>query len=436
MKTFKTFLSEDLDLGADIFSGFDFTQTSKSEKSQVVFKVTSGDRESDRDEILRRLKNADIAAEVKASSKSSVDPIFGTHDGRKFVVTVKPKSGGMGESTLNSSITELFPCMMFEKNIDASGTSEKDIDELMQKLIAIDPSTLTCVGTKDVSAAETTLQKADTSSKYIDKMKAAIAIHQYLKDAHSDKPIANVYWGYRTKPKGVPNGHPGDMFIEYKDGSLLGVSLKSGGKKTKEPQLNTYHYSMFVNTRGGPDFGDAKGKEDLRKAVYDKVYSKIPNFPAYGNHDGGRTGRHKDKTKAVAAINALSTKDQNSLYDEYLEIVRQGLISRFNKNKDETLTYIKEAILRDAPDVPTIVIKAIEKNATYEEVTDKDQLGVFLPQVKFINASASKSSKQNWEVELKSGDDKVTLLMTVRSSSGGKLKQWSLKVLYNGLTVK
>ena len=312
MKTFKTFLSEDLDLEADIFSGFDFTQTSKSEKSQVVFKVTSGDRESDRDEILRRLKNADIGAEVKASSKSSVDPIFGTHDGRKFVVTVKPKSGGMGESTLNSSITELFPCMMFEKNIDASGTSEKDIDELMQKLIAIDQH-LTCVGTKDVSAAETTLQKADTSSKYIDKMKAAIAIHQYLKDAHSDKPIANVYWGYRTKLKGVPNGHPGDMFIEYKEWNpATWCFSKICGKKTKEPQLNTYHYSMFVNTRGGPDFGDAKGKEDLG-IVYDKVYSKIPNFPAYGNHDGGRTGRHKDKTKTGDFFNQC-TVDQGSKF--------------------------------------------------------------------------------------------------------------------------
>ena len=62
--------------------------------------------------------------------------------------------------------------------------------------------------------------------------------------------------------------------------------------------------------------------------------------------------------------------------------------------------------------------KAIEKNATYEEVTDKDQLGVFLPQVKFINASASKSSKQNWEVELKSGDDKVTLF------DDGQIKFW------------
>ena len=36
-------------------------------------------------------------------------------------------------------------------------------------------------------------------------------------------------------------------------------------------------------------------------------------------------------------------------------------------------------------------------------------------------------------IDLKSGNEVVSLSMAVRSSSGGKLKQWSLKVTYNGL---
>ena len=78
--------------------------------------------------------------------------------------------------------------------------------------------------------------------------------------------------------------------------------------------------------------------------------------------------------------------------------MRQGIVKLFNKNKDNTIKYIKTNILRDAPDVPTIVIKAV--GSDYEEVTDKDQLGVFLPQVKFIKATSSQSSKQNWFIEL------------------------------------
>ena len=43
------------------------------------------------------------------------------------------------------------------------------------------------------------------------------------------------------------------------------------------------------------------------------------------------------------------------------------------------------------------------------------------------------TSDTNLLLELKSRNEKVTLMMTVRSSSGGKLKQFSLKVTYNGI---
>ena len=61
-----------------------------------------------------------------------------------------------------------------------------------------------------------------------------------------------------------------------------------------------------------------------------------------------------------------------------------------NSSKKKSLDYIKTEVLRDAPDV-TLVIKAINNN--YEEVTDKDAVGVFLPQVKFVNAYASTTIK-------------------------------------------
>ena len=116
--------------------------------------------------------------------------------------------------------------------------------------------------------------------------------------------------------------------------------------------------------------------------------------------------------------------------------MRQGIVKLFNKNKDNTIKYIKTNILRDAPDVPTIVIKAISDS--YEEVTDLDELGVFLPQVRFVKAYASKGSKQNWFIDLKSGDDTLTMKMSIRTNKAGhpgvkKLGQFSLAVKYNGL---
>ena len=108
------YLLEELQFPKDIFDGFEFTQTQKSDRAAAQIRVSSGDRDADRDEILRRLTLAGIQSTTK-STNSSVDPIVGNIDGVNFVINVKPKSGGMGESTLNSSITELFPCMAFEK---------------------------------------------------------------------------------------------------------------------------------------------------------------------------------------------------------------------------------------------------------------------------------------------------------------------------------
>ena len=79
----QNFLSEDIDFPSEILDGFEFTQTDKSPKARVQIKVVSDDRDTDRDEILRRLKNAGISANITSTS-SSVDPIDGNHDGRNF----------------------------------------------------------------------------------------------------------------------------------------------------------------------------------------------------------------------------------------------------------------------------------------------------------------------------------------------------------------
>ena len=110
----------------------------------------------------------------------------------------------MQETTLNSSITELFPCISFEK-----GYSPRNAEDFHKYLLDIDVSKLKCVNTKDTANTQETINKADTSSKFTEKMDNAIGILQYLKDASKDKSISEVYWGYRAKPVGVPNNHPG-----------------------------------------------------------------------------------------------------------------------------------------------------------------------------------------------------------------------------------
>ena len=115
--------------------------------------------------------------------------------------------------------------------------------------------------------------------------------------------------------------------------------------------------------------------------------------------------------------------------------MRKGILYLFNSDKKKSLSYIKTQVLRDAPDVPTKVIKAV--GLDYEEVKDKDELGVFLPQVQFVKAYASKTSKQDWFIELKSGSDKLTMKMSIRSNKpkpNNKLAQgFNLAIKFNGM---
>ena len=204
---------------------------------------------------------------------------------------------------------------------------------------------------------------------------------------------------------------------------MLGVSLKAGGKKTKEPKLNTYVNPIFNAFKDN-------GVKKLRKELHDKVYSKIEGMPDANSYDGSK---RRDTAKALVTLSKKDNKKYEQLYDQHLEISRGAVINLFNKNKNKTLDYIRSEILRDAPDVPTKVIKAVKDD--FEEITANDELGVFLPSVRFIKAYPSRSSKQNWFLELKSKDQTVTMEMSIRTNKAGNAGQKKLGQFFN-LAVK
>jgi len=422
MLKFSTFLSEEIsvsDFPEDVFGDLPVEKKSANSKT-TVFVARSNDRLTDRDELVRNLKQSGVDAEVREKAGQSVDPIhidkgFDT----KVIILIKPKSGGIGETTLNASITELFPAIAWEKNFNVGTNIEKFYDFLLEQ----DPTKLKCVNPKDVKAAIETIQKASESSKYSEKMLNAMDVLKYIKDENKNKPIKNVYWGYRAKPKGVPKNHPGDIFLEFQDGEMLGVSLKAGGKKTKEPKLNTYVNPIYTA------FKD-KGVNSLKLELHKKVYSKIDGIPDARSYDGSK---RRDTAKALVELSKKDNKRYEQLYDQHLEVCRSAVIDLFNKNKDKTLDYIRTEILRDAPEVPTKVIKAVKDD--FEEITSNDELGVFLPVVKFIKAYPSRTSKQNWFIELTSRDETVTMEMSIRTNKAGNAGQKKLGQFFN-LAVK
>ena len=303
-------LFEEVSLPKEVFGGLPYEKNERqsSSKRDVII-VRSKDRESDRDEILRNLNQAGINARL-GSGGSSVDPIDGTHEDKSFRILVKPVSGGMAETTLNASITELFPCIAYELN--HKPTNPQAFHEF---LMGVDVKKLNCVGSKDVAAAQETINKADTSSKFEEKMNNAIGVYQFIVDSAKDKRIRNVFWGYRQKPDGVPKNHPGDMFIEYSDGAKLGVSLKAGGKKTSEPQLNTYVTPVFNA------FGEKRKLDILIKTVYSQVYSKIKGIPPIN-----KFMKDRNTQKVLRDFDKKNNAEYERLYNQYLEIMRDGII--------------------------------------------------------------------------------------------------------------
>ena len=429
--------SEDVTLPSEIFDGFNSEKSRKSTTRRTMIVVKSDDRDSDREEIGRRLKQQDISFDIKDSpSLSGFDPIFLRYEDKDFVIVFKPVRGGMSETTLNSSITELFPCIAWETNYKPK--KEQDFYDFIIDYKKVD--SLKCIHPSDLESAKEFIDKAPSSSKFKEKMQNAIAITKYFKELEKDKKIKTIRWGYRknSKPPGVDGNHPGDVYAMFADNTVLGISLKAGGKKTSEPKLNTYVGKMFEMMNAKKDF------ESLGKDVYNKVYKKIEGL-SLDNHlrvwKNGRDRARKDISLVLRKFseNRKTKQLYEQYYNEYLELNRMALIKLFAKDKKRTLSYIKSEILRDAPDTPTVVIKAIGNE--FKQVTEEDDVGVFLPVVKVIRTRKSPSSKQDWFIDLQSKDSILTMKMSVRTNKGGhngvkKLGQFNLAVKYNGIIVK
>ena len=434
MLRFKEYLVENSipDNIKDVLSGLKYEiDNKKSSSGRTIIIVRDNDRIDTRDDFFKSLKDAGISAEIKDYVSSSIEHIWlkdkfedsEDNKNKTIIVVFKSAAGGMQETTLNSSITELFPCIAWE-NGWANPTS---VDDFYQKLITVDTNTLKCVGSQDREAAKETIAKAPDSSKYQIKMENALGILKYLRIQNKQSPIKNILWGYRAKPTGVDEKHPGDMYITFKDNKVLGVSLKAGGKSTHEAKLNTYVNPVWEA------FGKQRELVALRKKLHKEVYSKIPDMPSETEYDSGK-GR-KITGNILKDFNRTNNKKYEQYYDEQLEIMREAIIDLFNKNPKQSFKYIKENILRNAPDVPTIVIKGVGDD--FQQVTDDDEVGVFLAVTKYIVAYKSTKSKQNWHIDLVSGGGKETLTMNmvIRSNKGGHAGVKKLGQYYN-LSVK
>jgi hypothetical protein len=335
------------------------------------------------------------------------------------------------DTTLNASVTELFPCLAFNKKFKPS--SVEDFKKFLYTLNL--KSVKSSFHSKDAASAKLVIEKLPSmDDKFLkDKMNNAIGITNYLYDLHRSKPIKNVVWGYRAKPAGIPKNHAGDIFVFFKDGSKIGVSLKAGTSKSKEPLKNTYVGTQYKN------LGVATNK--LEADLWNRVYSKIPGVKEVANK--GNFVKNKEVTQLYVDHYVENEAEANELYKEMLVVCREHMCDVLNKmNIKDFKNWVQETfnLQRKGDEVPLIMVKAVGNTAEQKG----DDIVDMLPLITRHYAYLNKSSVQEYLIDIHSPDDKKTLKMTIRSDSGvrpekgtsgqGRLGQYlQLKMQYSGV---
>jgi hypothetical protein len=373
----------------------------------VAYEVRSTDREKTREDVEVALKKHKVGTITrKLMTVSSMEITDCKSGGMTYRFIYKPTKGGMSQTTLNASITELFPCIAFETGINSRQI--KNVTDFYNKIIENNSKNLNCyLSDKDAKAGKDFIDKAETG-KFQEKVQNAINVLKWIEGVHRFHPIQNIYWGYRAKPRGVMTNHPGDIFLKFKNGKILGVSLKAGGEKTDEPKLNTYVKPIF----------DFYGKSNDYEKIKERLWPQYVIIPGITEDDKNMWG-----TQALALktydFERKDVKTYNELYDKNLAIIKEELLKLLNSDFAKTKEWLLEKVAQQQQDVPLVVVKATDKQARRDK--SSDMLIEALASVSKIKAQPPKgSSKQGWNIMLTDGS-KLQMDFTTRTNKVGAM---------------
>ena len=390
----------------------DDVSVKKASATLVTYTIKSKDRLTTRETVKGQLISAGFpknkVSQTLISSESSMEVVETKPGTTKYRFVFKPTRGGMSQTTLNASITELFPCIAFLTGIKAR--SVKNNRDFYNKIIANNNPSLPCyVNARDAAAGREFIEKAE-NGKFDEKVRNAINVLRWIEGVNRAHPIANVFWGYRAKPRGVRTNHPGDIFLQFQNGQMLGVSLKAGGATTDEPKLNTYVKPIY----------DFYGKSREYDQLKEKLWPQYMQVFGVTEDDKKRWG-----TKALAMktydFEQINPKAYDALYDQNLAIIKQELANLLNSDMQKTKRWLLENLTNQDRDVPLVVVKTTQMTARRDK--SSDVLTEALASVSSIMASPTPktgSSKQGWYIALSDGS-KLQLEFTTRTNKVGAM---------------
>lgn len=415
---------EQLNKIKQIIEGADGFSIRTSTPSKIVVDCDK-DRQEAKGELQEILKQNGLEFKEQIVAQSSFPATVIT--GQSINIIYKNKrGGGMQETTLNSSITELFPCIAFLTGIENQDLTT--VEKFYAAVLKKNSPDLSCYIRNDNIAGKEFVDKAETSTKFKQKVTGALAVLKFIKEQDKGKPVTGVYWGYRNKPSGVLPNHKGDIFLKFNDNTMLGVSIKSGGAKTQEPKLNTYVNPIMEW------FGKKQEFEKMKETAFNQFYKDIPGMP----QDFKKVGS-KEFYDCLGKYELSNKRDYEKRYDQVLEFMRTNLVSLLSANDAKTKQWLMEVVAGEQEGVPLVVVKAIETTGQFELQEDEDVIKSCVARSRKtggLKVEKSTSSKQNFDISLTCNLTTTKLSFSIRSNKVGvqhKLGQFlNLAVKFNG----
>jgi hypothetical protein len=386
------------------------------------------DRASDSKSIIAELEKLGFNPEEITSSASTFPQTQFYINGKRILFIYKP-IGGQAGTTLNSTITELVPCILFSYNYQ--GTN--DPNEMLEFILTIKDLSK-CVLSGDIKAAIKNMESFETSPLFDEKMQNAFAIFNWLKQESVKTKIDQVIWSYRAKPAGVPKNSRADLVVFGE--SNYGISLKAGstkGAKFRKMSSTFYEYCDIVGS------GLEQHTKDLiwNKVVHPFLSTqsrKNPEYKSIVRHinknnytNKGKTGKEEKMLQDLyIKIAKEDPKSVNDLYYEAQLLVREAITNSIKTNPEyfKQLLYAKLGLENVFP-VRTLV--AIKDTATEEISDSEDNMKAIIDETTNFNPIASPKSKKRFTIdlgtsEIKTFDFDVWCSQTLDSSIEGGVK--------------
>jgi len=431
---YKSFTTEDEEEGLlNILKNLESRSDVKSVKIKsgnaktVIYLVISDKRFETQNILNEQLSNAGLNPSkvfVKSISTSQEATEFILPSGARRRIGFKP-SKGFQQTTFMASITELFPAIAFINGISPSLSVEDFYNAILQSNPSRPSAPGPYLGANDVKSGKDVIDQSEPGPdmKVKEKITNAKNITRWLNNHNQKHPIAEVYWGYRAKPKGVDPSNPGDIFLKYANGGMLGVSLKAGTSASKEPILNTYVKPLF----------DYYGKPNDYRTLKESLY---PQYKEAGVSDSDIRTKWGSAQLAqqLGKFEKQNPKEYDRLYDINLSLIRDAIVRLFNSDIKKTRKFIKSQILKTQLKTPFIKVKATMTTAYIDNTYD--QLSAGLEAATSIVASVG-ASKQEFIITLSDGI-RLNMEFSTRTNKSGflhKLGQFeNLAVKFNAIS--